>query len=40
VLTTIDPDLLAKAVAVAKKRNLTRAALIAEGLRMVIARAG
>jgi hypothetical protein len=40
VLTTIDPDLLAKADAVAKKRNSTRAALIAEGLRMVIAKAG
>jgi hypothetical protein len=40
VLTTIDPELLAKADAVAKKRNSTRAALIAEGLRMVIAKAG
>ena len=40
VLTTIDPQLLAKADAVAKKRNSTRAALIAEGLRMVIAKAG
>jgi len=40
VLTTIDPDLLAKTDAVAKKRNSTRAALIAEGLRMVIAKAG
>jgi hypothetical protein len=40
VLTTIDPELLAKADAVAKKRNSTRAALIAEGLRMVIAKTG
>jgi hypothetical protein len=40
ILTTIDPDLLAKADAVAKKRNSTRAALIAQGLRMVIAKAG
>jgi hypothetical protein len=40
VLTTIDPELLAKTDAVAKKRKSTRAALIAEGLRMVIAKAG
>jgi hypothetical protein len=40
VLTTIEPDLLAKTDAVARKRKSTRAALIAEGLRMVIAKAG
>jgi hypothetical protein len=40
VLTTIDPELLAKTDAVAKKRKSTRAALIAEGLRIVIAKAG
>jgi hypothetical protein len=39
VLTTIDPELLAKADAIAKKRNSTRAALIAEGLRLVVATA-
>jgi hypothetical protein len=40
ILTTIDPELLLRADAVAKKRKSTRAALIAEGLRMVIAKAG
>jgi hypothetical protein len=39
VLTSIDPELLAQADAVAKKRKSTRSALIAEGLRMVIAKA-
>jgi hypothetical protein len=40
ILITIEPELLAMTDAVAKKRKLTRAALIAEGLRMVIANAG